>query len=226
MYVDSGERRKAIGEKKVGQVQVTCMVREKVTRSVGHEVTIARSGGVAFALAVTMASVAAAPTRHTGAGIARRAAFHERQRAERAELETARGAVLPPETQMVHVRAVDVLNGVAEKGPNYTLLKPKEKKKERRKRQREAAAAAQAQDAANAAGADGAQDVAAAQEQQHVQASVVVAQVAAERGGAAPRGGVQHSALADALEDEEDAEVGISYSTVDYTIQYKQNLKR
>ena len=43
---------------------------------------IARSGGVALALTVAMTSVAAAPTRHAGGGIARRAAFHERQRAD------------------------------------------------------------------------------------------------------------------------------------------------
>ena len=72
-----------------------------------------------------MASEAAAPTRHEGAGVARRAAFHERLRAERAELEAAAGAGLPPETDDVAlVRAVDVLDGVAEAGRNYTLLKP------------------------------------------------------------------------------------------------------
>ena len=139
---------------------------------------------VALALAVVMAAVAAAPTRHVGAGIARRAAFHERQRAERAELEAAGGAVLPPEnTNVAHVRESNVLDGVAESEPNYTLLKPKEKEKERRKRQREAATAAQAQAAAHAASTDGAEDVAAAEEQQHMQASVAVAQAAAERGG-------------------------------------------
>ena len=36
-----------------------------------------------------MASEAATPMRHEGAGVARRAAFHERLRAERAELEAA-----------------------------------------------------------------------------------------------------------------------------------------
>ena len=82
--------------------------------------------GVFFALSMT--SVAAALTRHAGAGIARRTAFHERQRAERAELEATGGAVLPAETQDVtHVSASDVLDGVEEVGPNYALLKPKEK---------------------------------------------------------------------------------------------------
>ena len=137
-----------------------------------------RSRGGALALAVAMASVAAAPTRHAGAGIARRAAFHERQRLERAELEAGGGAVLPPETQVVQVRAVDVLDGVADAGPNYTLLKPKETKKERRKRQRDAATAAQAQVAACAAGTEGAEGVAAvegvaaAERGQHAQTSV------------------------------------------------------
>ena len=41
----------------------------------------------ALALAAAMTSVAAEPTRHTGAGIARRTAFHDRQRAERVEVE-------------------------------------------------------------------------------------------------------------------------------------------
>ena len=84
----------------------------------------------AFGVSGEMASEAAAPTRHEGAGVARRAAFHERLRAERAELEAAAGAGLPPETDDVAlVRAVDVLDGVAEAGRNYTLLKPTEKKK-------------------------------------------------------------------------------------------------
>ena len=65
----------------------------------------------ALALAVSTALMgdAQAAARHTGGGIARRAAFHERQRAERAELEAAGEAVLPPETQqVVHVLAVDI----------------------------------------------------------------------------------------------------------------------
>ena len=48
-----------------------------------------------------MSSVAVAPTRHVGAGIARRAAFHERQFTERAEREATGGAVLSAETQDV-----------------------------------------------------------------------------------------------------------------------------
>ena len=100
----------------------------------------------ALALSVSTMAEAAAPTRHTGTGIARRAAFHERQRAERAELEAAGGAVLPAEeVGVAQVDAVTVLEGVAECGPNYTLLPSKERKKARRKRQREAAEAAQAQ---------------------------------------------------------------------------------
>ena len=51
----------------------------------------------ALALSVSMMAEAAAPARHKGMGIARRAAFHERQRTERAELEAEGGAVLPAE---------------------------------------------------------------------------------------------------------------------------------
>ena len=149
-----------------------------------------------------MASEAAAPTRHEGAGVARRAAFHERLRAERAELEAAAGAGLPPETDDVAlVRAVDVLDGVAEAGQNYTLLKPTEKKKDRRKRLREAAIAAQAQGADRAVGTD--DDVAAAEPEHQAAVASAVA------GGGTPsqlRNGVRHSALANALEDEEDEE--------------------
>ena len=83
----------------------------------------------AVVLAVAAATMTEAGTRHTGAGIARRAAFHERLRAERAELDTAGGAVLPAETDnVVHVDAMDVLNTLAEVGPNCTLLKPTETK--------------------------------------------------------------------------------------------------
>ena len=87
---------------------------------------------IAVVLAVALATMTEAVTRHTGVGIARRAAFHERLRAERAELDG--GAVLPAETDnVVQVDALDVLNAVAEVGPNYTLLKPTETKKQRRK---------------------------------------------------------------------------------------------
>ena len=151
---------------------------------------------------------AAAPTRHeAGAGVARRAAFHERLRAERAELEAAAGAGLPPETDDVAlVRAVDVLDGVAEAGRNYTLLKPTEKKKDRRKRLREAAIAAlaaQAQGADRALGTDGVDDVAAAEQEQQ---AAVASAVAGGGTPSQPRNGVRHSALANALEDEEDEE--------------------
>ena len=48
---------------------------------------VVRSAAVtAVVLAVAAATMTEAGTRHTGAGIARRAAFHERLRAERAEL--------------------------------------------------------------------------------------------------------------------------------------------
>ena len=154
---------------------------------------------IAVLLAVALATMTEAVTRHTGVGIARRAAFHERLRAERAELDAAGGAVLPAETDnVVHVDALDVLNAVAEVGPNYTLLKPTETKKQRRKRQREQAAATQAQAVAN----DDANAPEATDEQQ---GAANEQESAVEARGISQHGGVQHSALADALEEEEDA---------------------
>ena len=84
--------------------------------------------------------------RHTGTGIARRQAFHERQREERVELEAAGGAVLPAEKEGIAlIDAATVLGGVDEYGPNYIRSRPKEKKTMRRKRQREEAEARQQQ---------------------------------------------------------------------------------
>ena len=62
---------------------------------------VVRSVVRALAVSVCTMAEAAAPARHTGTGIARRAAFHERQRAERAELEAAGGTVLPVEKEGV-----------------------------------------------------------------------------------------------------------------------------
>ena len=84
--------------------------------------------------------------RHTGAGIARRAAFHERMRQERAQLEATGGVQLEPEVENVElVSAATLREGIAEAGTNYTLLRSTETKKERRKRQREEATAKQQQ---------------------------------------------------------------------------------
>ena len=79
-----------------------------------------------------------AAARHTGAGVARRQAHHERMRDERAREAAAGDAELPPEDDAVEMAsAVHVLDSVAEVGPNYTLLRSKETKAKRRKRQRE-----------------------------------------------------------------------------------------
>ena len=79
-----------------------------------------------------------AAARHTGAGVARRQAHHERMRDERAREAAAGDAELPPEDDAVEMAsAVHVLDCVAEVGPNYTLLRSKETKAKRRKRQRE-----------------------------------------------------------------------------------------
>ena len=78
--------------------------------------------------------------RHTGDGVARRKAHQERQRDEREqreEADRAAGTVLPPEEGGVElVSADDVLKGVAETGPNYTLLPKRERKAKRRRRRR------------------------------------------------------------------------------------------
>ena len=65
--------------------------------------------------------------RHTGAGVARRQAHHERMRDERAREAAAGNAELPPEDDAVEmVSAAQLLDSVAEAGPNYTLLRSKE----------------------------------------------------------------------------------------------------
>ncbi|EOD18871.1 Hypothetical protein EMIHUDRAFT_209502 [Emiliania huxleyi CCMP1516] len=64
-----------------------------------------------------------AAARHTGAGVARRQAHHERMRDERAREAAAGDAELPPEDDAVEMAsAAHVLDSVAEVGPNYTLL--------------------------------------------------------------------------------------------------------
>ena len=79
-----------------------------------------------------------AAARHTGAGVARRQAHHERMRDERAREAAAGDAELPPEDDAVEMAsAVHVLDSVAEVGPNYTLLRSEETKAKRRKRKRE-----------------------------------------------------------------------------------------
>ncbi|EOD20692.1 hypothetical protein EMIHUDRAFT_255450 [Emiliania huxleyi CCMP1516] len=84
-----------------------------------------------------------AAARHTGAGVARRQAHHERMRDERAREAAAGDAELPPEDDAVEMAsAAQLLDSVAEVGPNYTLLRSKETKAKRRKRQREDARAA------------------------------------------------------------------------------------
>ena len=63
-----------------------------------------------------------AAARHTGAGVARRQAHHERMRDERAREAAAGDAELPPEDDAVEMAsAVHVLDSVGEVGANYTL---------------------------------------------------------------------------------------------------------
>ena len=72
---------------------------------------------------VGLAMTEQALQRHTGAGVARRAAFHERLRAEHAEMEAHVGAIIPADHGVTMVRASEVLDQVPESLPNYTLLK-------------------------------------------------------------------------------------------------------
>ena len=76
---------------------------------------------IVLAVRVTAIAMAAveAPVRHTGAGVARRAAHHERQRSELAlvEAETGQGELLPADdADVVLVPAGTLLEGVAEIG--------------------------------------------------------------------------------------------------------------
>ena len=59
---------------------------------------LGQASGVRLSI-VTLCAMAEAiePVRHTGAGVARRQAFHERQRAERAQQDAAGAVVLPAE---------------------------------------------------------------------------------------------------------------------------------
>ena len=102
--------------------------------------------------------------RHTGDGVARRKAHQERQRDEREqreEADRAAGTALPPEEGGVElVSADDVLKGVAETGPNYTLLPKRERKTKRRRRRRAAAEASG--ESASEDGMDGLHEAAAA----------------------------------------------------------------
>ena len=97
---------------------------------------------------VTLVRTASMPSpdaaaRHTGAGVARRQAHHERMRDERAREAAAGDAELPPEDDAVEMAsAAQLLDSVAEVGPNYTLLRSKETKAKLRKRKREDARAA------------------------------------------------------------------------------------
>ena len=70
-------------------------------------------------------------SRHTGAGVARRAAHHERQAAERALAEEAP----PPAEECVRLApAAEVLDCVEEVPSHYRIVQAKETKQTRRKR--------------------------------------------------------------------------------------------
>ena len=84
--------------------------------------------------------------RHTGEGVARREAFHARER-ERREQEAAQGTTELPADEAAEVQEVsagEVLDSVAESGPNYATPPATEKKKARRQRLRVDEAARQA----------------------------------------------------------------------------------
>lgn len=160
-------------------------------RSGGHRQSLVRGS-----LACAMAEVA---QRHTGAGIARRSAFHERLRAERLRLEASGGLEVPAEdsSRAIVVNAADVLAMVAEAGPNYFVLKKTESKKERRKRKRdELVEEERAIDEGVAPVAPDAVEIAPAEQlaRRPTEPGRLVQPV--------PRAGVLYSALADALDDE------------------------
>ncbi|EOD39292.1 hypothetical protein EMIHUDRAFT_251446 [Emiliania huxleyi CCMP1516] len=84
--------------------------------------------------------------RHEGEGVARRAAFHARER-ERRDREAAQGLAELPSDEAAGVKEVsarEVLESVAESGPNYVTLPAAERQKARRERLRVVEAARQA----------------------------------------------------------------------------------
>jgi len=84
--------------------------------------------------------------RHEGEGVARRAAFHARER-ERRDREAAQGLAELPSDEAAGVKEVsarEVLESVAESGPNYVTLPAAERQKARRERLRVAEVARQA----------------------------------------------------------------------------------
>ena len=109
-------------------------------------VTVVRDRRILGAMAASSGASMAALVRHTGAGVARRDAYHERRSVEWAELEEVdvddllaveqRGDVI------VRVEAGTIV--VEADGPNYTPHVKHERKKARRARQQEAARQKQA----------------------------------------------------------------------------------
>ena len=84
--------------------------------------------------------------RHEGEGVARRAAFHAREREQR-DREAAQGLAELPSDEAAGVKEVsarEVLESVAESGPNYVTLPAAERQKARRERLRVVEAARQA----------------------------------------------------------------------------------
>ena len=133
----------------------------------------------------------------------RRTAFHDRIRAERDNL-AAEGTALQPEvTNVVEMPAADVLDGVDEKGPMYTLLPKAEKKSVRRKRQRDALVAP----------ASAVNELPPSAVNELVSEEVVATPLrrTPERASTAVRGKVCRSALVDAMMEEDDdaAEVAL-----------------
>ena len=87
-------------------------------RSVGHAARVIFAAFSARVLGMTDAASMGGAI-HTGAGVARRAAFHERRREELATLQ-AEGLELPAEASNVeHISAAQLLEQVTEVGSNY-----------------------------------------------------------------------------------------------------------
>ena len=172
-------------------------------RSVGQVI----QSRIALALAMATAGAGGGMRRqvlHTGAGVARREAYHDRRAEDRAVLEEVDAeAALRAESATLTIVRVEAGSIVVEaEGANYAPIVKRESKKERRARQQERAREQQ-QVAATASPTVGGGDGCDAADEAPTEAVVVEGEVE----GAEPRlevPGRLTNALADALADEED----------------------
>ena len=158
--------------------------------------------GLAAALAMSGSGDATRQLVHTGAGVARREAYHGRRAQERAELEEVNVEEVLADERLsdVIVRVAASTIVVEAEGPNYVPNKKRETKKQRRARQQAKAREQQQQQQAEA-------EAEAAGEATRTHSAAPATPVAAEvESGAGDRrvNGRLRNALCDAFEDEED----------------------